>query len=160
VTDTVVVLPCLPVGRAEVAEARRALAGQGRSVGDVDVTQLLWLSRALPALVELMASLSLFDAVVGPAHLELGAPAPPRAPLAVVAWRHDDEHAFEVAVVTCSDLELRIFDNAVAWMHVPLHIPPRQSAPAADVDSLDTSDTSPVVRLQRFSFGSAGKSPS
>jgi hypothetical protein len=142
-----------------VAEARRALAGQGRSVGDVDVTRLLWLSRALPPLVELMASLSLFDAVVGPAHLEIGAPLP-RAPLAVVAWRHDDESAFEVVVVTRSDLQLRIFDNAVAWMHVPLHIPPRQSAPAADVDSLDTSDTSPVVRLQRFSFGSAGKSPS
>jgi hypothetical protein len=158
--DCVVVVPCLPVGRAEVAEARRALAGQGKSASDVDVTRLLWLSRALPALVEVMASVSLLDAVAGPAQFELGTPAPARTPLALVAWRHDDESAVEVVVVTRSDLQLRIFDNALAWMHVPLHIPPPLSAPAADVDRLDTSDTSPVVRLQRFSFGSAGKSPS
>lgn len=156
--STVVVLPCLAVGRAEVAEARRALAGQGRSAADAEVVRALWTARALPAVIELLASTSLLHAELLPATVEPG-PAPKvRAPLSVVAWRHGDEHVVEVVVLTDIDLQLRSFENALVSVRIPLLV--REAAiTIEDGDLLDNSDTSPVVRLQRFSFGSAGKSP-
>ena len=157
--STVVVLPCLAVGRAEIAEARRALAGQGRSAADAEVLRALWTARALPAVIELLASTSLLHAELLPATFEVGPAPKTRTPLSVVAWRHDDEDVVEVVVLTDADLQLRVFENALASLRIPLHV--RPTSVALDVDhDLDNSDTSPVVRLQRFSFGSAGKSPS
>lgn len=157
--STVVVLPCIAVGRAEVAEARRALAGQGRTAADRDVIAALWTARALPAVIELLASMSLLDAQLGQPTLDHGIAQRGRAPLSVVAWRHADESAIEVVVVTDTDLQLRSFENALVSLRIPLLLRP-VAAPVEDSEHLDNADTSPVVRLQRFSFGSAGKSPS
>jgi hypothetical protein len=158
--STVVVLPCLAVGRAEVAEARRALAGQGRTAADAEVVATLWTARALPAVIELLASTSLLHAELLPATFE-AAPAPKtRSPLSVVAWRRDDEDVVEVVVLTDADLQLRIFENALVSLRISLLVRPTAVGIDVDSDLLDHSDTSPVVRLQRFSFGSAGKSPS
>ncbi len=53
----VTVLPVLGVERGHVAEARRALAMQGRVLDDAAVERLLWVARALPAALDLLADL-------------------------------------------------------------------------------------------------------
>lgn len=149
-----VVIPCLPVGRAELAEARRALAGQGRSgLSDEAIARVLWTARAIPAVVEVMV-----EADAGAlefAGLDVDhAPMTSRGPLSLVAWRRDDELVVEVLVLRDDDLAQRTFDNAVCRLMVGLRRPPIRPLPVGD-DDVTAEDN--VIRLQRFSFGARGK---
>lgn len=155
----VVVTPCTGVGRAEIAEARRALAGQGRiarSAADDVVRDLLWLARAVPAALELLAARSLLDVELGRGVVEHLAPLRPKAPLSLVAFRRDDEPLVEVLVIADADLERRVFDAACVRIALPLRI----RLPAPDVATDDGRAADDPIRLQRFSFGAAGKTPS
>jgi len=151
-----VIVPCLTVGRAELAEARRALAGQGRAVSDEPLRDALWIARALPAVLDVLGALSLLDVELGAATVEVTGVPRPRVPLSLVAWRRDHEAAVEVIVLHDHDLELRAFDAAVVRVRVPL----RLRLSVVDASQPDQANGEPVVRLQRFSFGAAGKSPS
>jgi hypothetical protein len=150
-----VVIPCLPVGRAELAEARRALAGQGRGgLADEAVARLLWTARAIPAVVEIMVE-------AGAGALEFAgldvdrAPTTSRGPLSLVAWRRDDELVIEVLVLRDDDLAQRAFDNAVCRLMVGLRRPLIRPQAAGDDNDITAEDN--VIRLQRFSFGARGK---
>lgn len=149
----IVVVPCLPVGRAELAEARRALAGQGRSGLDDDViARLLWAARALPAVLDVVADLPLDAMVFDGADVEVG-DAPVRGPLSLVAWRRDDELIIEVLVLRDQDLQDRAFDAPACRLMLSLRrLPP----PNLAVDDNITAEDN-VIRLQRFSFGARGK---
>lgn len=83
-------LPVLGVEPGHLAEARRALAAQGRIVDDDAVERLLWTARVLPAALDLLADAqsptSLADACFTGLSLERGeAPATPGAPLLLLA---------------------------------------------------------------------------
>jgi hypothetical protein len=154
-----VVIPCLPVGRAEVAEARRALAGQGRgTVDDLTLTKHLWLARALPAVLDTLADISLLDvAFSSNGDFELSQERPVRGPLSLVAWRCDDELVVEVLVLNAAHLAVNAFDAAVARATFPF----RLTTPEPDlIRDDDTTAEENVVRLQRFTFGAPGRPPS
>jgi|GEM_PF-1378657 len=153
-----IVIPCLPVGRAELAEARRALAGQGRgNVDDVTLAKTLWLARALPAVLDALADLSLLDVTFSPdVDVELSQDRPIRGPLSLVAWRRDDELVVEALVLGDTDLEARAFDAAVARAVFPIRLNAPEAGLASDED-ITAEDN--VVRLQRFSFGAPGRTP-
>lgn len=153
-TGALVVIPCLPVGRAELAEARRALAGQGRNgLSDDAIARALWTARALPAVVEVLVESdagALDFAGIDVEH----APTTSRSPLSVLAWRRDDELVVEVLILRDDDLAQRTFDNAVCRLMVGLRRPPIRPLPGGD-DDVTAEDN--VIRLQRFSFGARGK---
>ena len=107
---TVVVVPCLPVARPHLREAWRSLVGQGHpreAVGDDGVTALLWLGRALPAVLDVLAGLDLADVQLGAAVVDVMAPESvdlERGPLSLVAWRRDDELLVEVLILPSAAL--------------------------------------------------------
>lgn len=148
-----VVVPCLPVGRAEIAEARRALTGQGRSgLTDDAVVRLLWAARALPAALDVIADLTGNDVEFDGIDIEPG-DVTVRGPLSLIAWRRDDELIVEVIVVRDQDLLDRSFDAAVCRLMLPLRrLPPANLKTDDDITAEDN-----VIRLQRFSFGARGK---
>ncbi len=149
-----VVIPCLPVGRAEIAEARRALAGQGRSgLTDDVIARMLWTARALPAVIDVLADSDAGALDFAGIDIEQ-APTTSRSPLSVLAWRRDDELVVEVLVLRDEDLEQRAFDGAVCRLMVGLRRPPIRPLPGSD-DDVTAEDN--VIRLQRFSFGARGK---
>jgi hypothetical protein len=151
---TLVVIPCLPVGRAELAEARRALAGQGRSgLSDDAIARGLWTARALPAIVEVLVDSDAGALDFAGIDVE-PAPTTSRSPLSLLAWRRDDELVIEVLVLHDDDLARRAFDNAVCRLMVGLRRPPIRPLPGGD-DDVTAEDN--VIRLQRFSFGARGK---
>jgi len=153
-TVALVVIPCLPVGRAELAEARRALAGQGRNgLTDEVLARGLWTARALPAIVEVLVQSgeSVFD--FSGIDIE-SAPTSSRSPLSVLAWRHEDELVVEVLFLRDDDLVRRSFDNAVCRLMVGLRRPPVRPLPGGE-NALTAEDN--VIRLQRFTFGARGK---
>jgi hypothetical protein len=154
-----VVIPCLPVGRAELAEARRALTGQGRgNVDDLTLAKTLWAARALPAVLDVLADLSLLDVTFSPdVDVELSQDRPIRGPISLVAWRRDDELVVEVLVLGDADLEAYAFDAAVARAMFPIRL--NSPEPGLQSDEDITSEDN-VVRLQRFSFGAPGRTPS
>ena len=154
--SAVVIVPCLLVGRAELAEARRALAGQGRAVSDDPLRAALWIARALPAVLDVLGELSLLDVELGAATVEQMHAPRARVPLSLLAWRHDHEDAVEVIVIADNDLEFRAFDAAIVRLRIPL----RLRLAVVDASQPDQTNGEPAVRLQRFSFGAAGKSPS
>lgn len=153
-TGTLVVIPCLPVGRAELAEARRALAGQGRNgLTDEMLARGLWTARALPAIVEVLLQSGETSVDFTGIDIE-SAPTSSRSPLSVLAWRHDDELVVEVLFLRDDDLALRSFENAVCRLMVGLRRPPVRLQPDGE-DALTADDN--VIRLQRFTFGARGK---
>lgn len=83
-------LPVLGVEPGHLAEARRALAAQGRVVDDDAVERLLWTARALPAALDLLADtqspLPIHEAHFTGVSLERGeAPTNPGVPLLLLA---------------------------------------------------------------------------
>ena len=88
--SAIAVLPVLVVEPGHVAEARRALARQGRTPDATAVERLLWTARALPAALDLLADvrspLTLADARFTGVTVELAEP-PIRAgtPLVLLA---------------------------------------------------------------------------
>lgn len=101
-TDADAVLPVLAVEPGHVAEAKRALAAQGRVLEDGAVERLLWVARALPAALDLLADpaspLPIDEACFTSATLEPGeAPAPHGTPALLLARRV--EGAIQVDVV-------------------------------------------------------------
>ncbi len=154
--SAVIVIPCVTVARAELAEARRALAGQGKSVGDDVLRELLWLARALPATLDVLGERSLLDVELGRATVEIIAAPRPRQHLSLLAWRRDDEFFVEIIVLETADLDRDAFDAACVRIAIPLRlrVPTPNSSTSTDVDA------PAAIRLQRFSFGAAGKSPS
>jgi hypothetical protein len=147
---SVVVVPCIDVGRAELAEARRALTGQGRAgLTDDSVARALWLARAIPPALDTLGDSSLLDVSIEPdAVVEIDNDVRTSGPLSLVAWRRDDELLVEIVVLTDAQLDARAFDSARARVVLPLRRRP------AD-DNITAEDN--IVRLQRFTFG-AGKS--
>lgn len=88
--DLEIALPVLAVQPGHLAEARRALAAQGRTVDGDAVARLLWAARALPAALDLLADvrspIALADAHFSEVAVELGeAPLPPGTPLLLLA---------------------------------------------------------------------------
>lgn len=150
--SALVVVPCLPVGRAEIAEARRALAGQARlGLSDETIARGLWLARTLPAVLDVMADAGMMRCAF--AGLDIAAAATTStAPLSLVAWRRDDEPVVEALVLRDDDLAARLFEEAVFHLLIGLRRPKTRRA-AFDPDD----DDDPVVHLQRFSFGARGK---
>ncbi len=155
------VTPCTTVGRADLAEARRALVGQGfpRGLGDADIARALWVARALPAVLDVLGDLSLLDLDFIGADVEIADDAiARRGPLELLTWRRDDELIIEVLVLSAEALRERAFDAAVARMMFAIRhrAPLLVSSPIGD-DDITAEDN--VVRLQRFSFGARGKAP-
>lgn len=149
-----VIIPCLPVGRAEIAEARRALAGQGRGgLSDDAIARALWTTRALPAVIDVLADSDAGALDFAGIDIE-HAPTTSRSPLSVLAWRRDDELVVEVLVLRDDELEQRAFDGAVCHLMVGLRRPPIRPLPGSD-DDVTAEDN--AIRLQRFSFGARGK---
>ena len=101
VTVAETVLPVLAVEPGHVAEARRALHAQGRAVDDAVVERLLWVARALPAALDVLADtrspIALGDACISGAAVELLEPtARPGAPLLLFACATDTGVRVEV----------------------------------------------------------------
>ncbi|MBI1946739.1 MAG: hypothetical protein HYS27_13665 [Deltaproteobacteria bacterium] len=91
-SDSDAVLPVLTVEPGHVAEAKRALAAQGRALDDAAVERLLWTARALPAALDLLADadspLPLAEACFTAVAVERGdAPPPNGAPALLLARR-------------------------------------------------------------------------
>jgi hypothetical protein len=178
---TLVVVPCAPVERAHVKEAWRALIGQGVGQGagerafvdggeavDAAVTQLLWLARALPVVVDVLADagagVDLGSVRFGDAVFVDVSAAPARTPLSCVAWRRDDELCVEVLFVpTQAVADGSVVDDAFAHLLVPFALAPHTSLPpVSDDDEVTAEDykiarpeaenTDPV-RLRRFHVG-------
>jgi hypothetical protein len=150
--SALVVVPCLPVGRAEIAEARRALAGQARlGLSDATIARGLWVARAMPAVLDVMGASGLLHC--GFAGVDVAAaPTASTAPLSLVAWRRDEEPVVEALALHDDDLAQRRFEEPICHLLVGLRRPKNRRAPT---DLHDDDD--PVIRLQRFSFGARGK---
>lgn len=83
-------LPVLAVEPGHLAEARRALAAQGRMIGDDAAARLLWAARALPAALDVLSDvrspIALADASFTGVTVELGeTPIQPKTPLLLLA---------------------------------------------------------------------------
>jgi hypothetical protein len=143
----VVVVPCLTVARPHRREAFRALLGQGvprDALADDLLDRLLWLGRALPAVLDVLDDGNLDGARLAAASVELLARAPERGPLALLAWRNSDDAFVEVLVLAPEALQRRAFDAAFVRMGFPV---------GRDEASGDDDDGEPTVRLQRFTVG-------
>jgi hypothetical protein len=155
------VTPCTAVGRADIDEARRALVGQGmpRGLSDADVARALWTARALPTVLDVLADLSLLDLDFIGADVELADDAiTRRGPFELLAWRRDDELIIEVLVLSPDALRERAYDAAAVRMMFGIkHRAPMIVTSLGD-DDITAEDN--VVRLQRFTLGARGKSPS
>jgi hypothetical protein len=150
----VVVVPCLPVERPQLREAWRSLVGQGRDkavLPDDVVGRLLWLSRALPSVLDVLASVDLWELRLDPAVVEV-VDAGVRGPLALVAWRRDDELCVEVLVVPAGAVTRGSVVDAVA---VRLLFPFRlvRVSGEDDITAEDMKLPPDPVRLRRFSVG-------
>lgn len=162
--SAVLVVPCLGVRGPEVAEARRTLLGQGRlgsgkrrdvAAESVAVQRALWIARALPIVVEILAGVSFADIEFGEAEVELGATPPPRTPLRMLAFRRDDECFVEVLALTHPDLSARHFESPVARVAIPFRFRAPLPRPDAVDDDITAEDN--VIRLQRFTV--TGRTP-
>ncbi len=163
-----VVVPCLPVSRNEIAEARRALTGQGRKdLHDNGIVRALWLARALPAVLDVLSDTSLLDVTLDDDVFIEATAVGDYTPLTLIAWRRDDELLVEAIVIDDHDVSARAFDNSHARLLFSLSRRPLASPPPTDPDISDdiTAEEKPLirkgeadspqaaVRLQRFSFG-------
>ena len=164
--STVVVVPCTPVRAAQLAEGRRMLQGQGRigaakrksSTEAVDdaVARVLWIGRALPVVLDVLAQRSLLDTRFLAGDVEIFGVPPPRTPMVLVGYCRDDERLVEVLAMSAADLERRAFDAAWVRVAVPFadtsnSVPGPDSGLESDLDDDITADDN-VIRLQRFSF--------
>ncbi|MBM4280743.1 MAG: hypothetical protein FJ137_08280 [Deltaproteobacteria bacterium] len=146
-----VVIPCLPVARPHLREAFRALLGQGhprdRLTDDV-LARLLWLARALPVAVDVVADPLLEDTRFPDATVEVLRRPPENGPLCLVGWRRDDEPFVELLVLNPEAAAAGSFGDA--FVRIVVEVETTASPP---LDGDDETSTLPVVRLQRFSFG-------
>jgi hypothetical protein len=149
--NTVVVLPCLPVARPHLREAYRTLIGQGLprdALTDDTLATLLWLARALPVAVDVVAGLALVDTRLPEATFEVLRRPPDRGPLCLLGWRRDDDAFVELLVLTPAALEAGAF--ADAFVRIVIDIAVVEPAPTGDTDDEPTVEG---VRLQRFTVG-------
>jgi hypothetical protein len=144
----VVVAPCLPVTRAHLSEAQRSLYGQGyarEQLGEDELSQFLWMARALPAIIDVVSDFGVLDVRLTMAAFEQRAPLPSaQLPLNLVAWRKGDEPWVEVLVLASLDLDRRAMDEAFVWMGVD--ITPVEPAPIDDAGDRPAGG----IVLQRF----------
>lgn len=148
--SNVVVAPCLPVARPHLREAYRALIGQGvhrDALSDEHLARVLWLARALPVAVDVLAGLALVDTRLPAASFEVLRRPPDRGPLCLLGWRRDDEPFVELLVLAPADLDAGAFGDAFVRIVVDVDVtgPP----PIGD----DDEPTVEAVRLQRFTLG-------
>jgi hypothetical protein len=144
----VVLMPCLTVARPHRREAFRALLGQGvprDALTDDLLDRLLWLGRALPAVLDLLDDGSLDSVRLSAASVELLGRPPERGPLALLAWHDADDAFVEVLVLAPEALQRRAFDAAFVRMGFPVG--------REDGSRDDDDDGEPTVRLQRFTLG-------
>jgi hypothetical protein len=190
--SVVVVVPCLPVARPHLREAWRSLVGQGytqdalagvsagRPRPDDDdtgsrVSGLLWIARALPVVIDVLAGIEIADVTFLPAVVDVlspGSAALSRGPLSMVGWRRDDELLVEVIVMPASSLEdasrgllagtgdgttgTPAAAPGLAWADaalVRLAFPIRLGGQPDDVLGDDTDNMKIDVRVRRFSMG-------
>jgi hypothetical protein len=146
----VVVVPCLPVAQAHLREATRTLVAHGfprDGLDDDHVGRLLWLARALPVAIDVVADLDLPDRRFPHATVEVQQRPPARGPLHLLGWRRDDEPFVELLVLSPEALAARLFGEAFIRIVVDLEtVAPAPFDPAEE-------PTLESVRLQRFSFG-------
>ncbi|MDP2345941.1 MAG: hypothetical protein Q8O67_33685 [Deltaproteobacteria bacterium] len=164
---SVVVVPCLPVARPHLREAWRSLVGQGHSqeaLGPVDddtgygVSGLLWMARALPLVIDVLAALEIADVHFGPAVVDVIAPGNPalaRGPISMIGWRRDDELLVEVIVVPTPALEeasrATLADAALLRLAFPFRVGALPESGSLEGD--DTDNMKIDVRVRRFSLG-------
>jgi len=144
-----------------VREAWRSLVGAGQLPGhaptpDVDniVASWLWLARALPVAIDVLAGLDLYAVRFEPAVLDVLVGGWHKRPLCMVGWRRDDELAVEVLVAPAAALdEGNLIDAAVVRVSLPFRL--MQSHPGDEditAEDLKVARDEPV-RVRRFSVG-------